>query len=87
MNHGWPTIQNRRYPKNYLKPARAGWQNFSVRSKLFIRLRNCTLAELLLVIKEKHGSTSREYNEVLPRYQYFSRAVGIINGGKVDHTR
>ena len=45
------------------------------------------LAELLLVIKEKHGSTSREYNEVLPRYQYFSRAVGMINGGKVDHTR
>ena len=45
------------------------------------------LAELLLVSKVKHGSASREYNEVFPRYQYFSRAVGMLNNGKVDHTR
>jgi hypothetical protein len=31
--------------------------------------------------------TTEGYDKLRARYTYLSRAVGIINGGKVDHTR
>lgn len=41
----------------------------------------------LKLIKEKTNASDEEKARLQARYKLISRAVGMINGGKVDHTR
>lgn len=41
----------------------------------------------LNILKEETNITPDAYDELYTKYKHFSRAVGIINAGKVDHER
>lgn len=45
------------------------------------------IAAALKFLKERTTLPSERYEELQARYRYFSRAVGVINNGKVDHAR
>lgn len=46
-----------------------------------------SIVAALKFLKERTNLSSERYEELQARYRYFSRAVGMINNGKVDHTR
>ena len=42
---------------------------------------------MLKFLKERTNITEEKYNKLQTKYKSISRAVGIINSGKIDHNR
>ncbi|MCX6752766.1 MAG: hypothetical protein NTW62_00250 [Candidatus Nomurabacteria bacterium] len=45
------------------------------------------IVALLNALKDKTNIPDSEYNKLKEGYKILSRAVGMVNGGKIDHTR
>lgn len=45
------------------------------------------IVKILNKLKATYGETSQEYKSIKEKYMRLSRAVGVMNKNKVDHTR
>ncbi len=51
------------------------------------RLALMPIVEMLNILKSETNITPQQHEELKTRYRVLSRAVGMINNNKVDHTR
>ena len=72
-------------PENLRECGPEDASNYPLRESAKIAL--IPIVAMLNKLKEETNITPEKLKELEAKYRYLSRAVGIINGNKVDHTR